>query len=320
MIRSVKEQDCAICAETLRVSQFPETPVTDRCTHESNTCSECISRHIESQLESRMWDQLSCPECPALFGYTDVEKHATKATFQKYDFLTMRNAVSSDPNFRWCTAAECSSGQVHPDGAESPLMICDSCRGLSCFTHQSPWHEGMTCVEFDNPQDAGDGSNSASKLSSWRLISSLGGLYDRNREISVGGIKRKETDQEKKDRRLATRLFKEQEGAERKRLQKIERDTRQRAEAEEVQRQDIERRARETQERIERQKKEQQRQAQEAQQIRMRQQKEESASTILLQTNTKACPGNCGWRIEKKDGCDHMTCENPLFKFSTYPT
>ena len=167
MLRLIKEQECVICVETLRVSQFPEAGVTDECSHESNTCLECISHHIQSQLESRRWDQLSCPECPVLLRYADVQKYATKETYHKYDFLTMKNAVSSDPNFRWCTAAGCNSGQVHSEGAESPLIICNSCRRMSCFTHQSPWHAGMTCLEFDNPQAAGNTPESSHAPKTW---------------------------------------------------------------------------------------------------------------------------------------------------------
>lgn len=308
MLRLTKEQECVICVETLRVSRFPEAGVTDRCSHESNSCLECISRHIQSQLESRMWDQLSCPECPVLLRYADVQKYATKETFQMYDFHSMKKAVSSDPNFRWCTAAECSSGQVHPDGAESPLMICNSCRGLSCFTHQSPWHEGMTCLEFDNPQVVGNTPESSNAPNSWGFRSIIANTCDWNREITVGGVTRKETDQEKRDRQLAMRLFKEQEEEEKKRLRGIEHMETQRVEAAAAEQQELERRAREQQQEIERKRKERERQAREAQQIRVRRQTEESASNLLLQTNTKACPGGCGWRIEKDHGCDHMTC------------
>jgi IBR domain, a half RING-finger domain len=315
MIQNTKEQDCAICAETLRAPQFPETRVTEGCTHAPNTCFECIRRNIDSQLETRMWNQLSCPECPARLGYADVEKYASKPTFQRYDSLALRDGISSDPNFRWCTAPSCNSGQVHSEGAESPLMICNSCRLLSCFTHQTPWHEGMTCVEFDSPEAAQGTSETSKPAGSGGLLSSLAEMCGWNREIVLGGVKRRETDQEKKDRKIAMRLFQEQEEVERARLQRIEQESRERAEAEEAEQREEQRRALEAQEERERrerelqlQREERQRQAQETQQARARQRKEESASTTLLQMNTKACPGNCGWRIEKNDGCDHMTC------------
>lgn len=248
-----------------------------------------------------MWDQIDCPECSALLEYADVAKFASKTIFQMYDSLMMRDAVSSDPNFRWCTA--CSSGQVHSDGAESPLIICTSCRAMSCFTHQSPWHEGITCVDFDNlksPEEKGKGS---SLLGSRRFLSSLTDMCDWNHKINISGVHRKETDQEKKDRKLAMRMVKEQEEEEKKRLRRIEQNTRKVAQAKEAERQEKARRVREAQEKAERE-----RQAKETQKIRARQQKEESATDALLQKITQPCPGKCGWRIEKKDGCDHMTC------------
>jgi IBR domain, a half RING-finger domain len=315
MIKAAKGRDCAVCADTLHESQFPETRVTQNCTHTPNTCLECIQRHIESQLETRLWNQLCCPECPALLEYADVEKYASKATFQRYDSLTLRDGIASDPDFRWCAASECNSGQVHSEGAESPLMICNSCRQLSCFTHQAPWHEGMTCVEFDAPDSAQGTSKALNYAGSGGLLSSLAEMCGRNREVVVGGVKRRETDHEKMDRKLAMRLFQEQEMTETKRLQKMEQENRKREETEELEPREIESRAREAQEARERQqqelqqqREERQRQAREAKQKRAKRQQEDLASTTLLQANTKACPGNCGWRIEKNDGCDHMTC------------
>lgn len=317
-MKAAKEQDCAVCADTLRASQFPKTQITQSCTHAPNTCLECIQRHIESQLETRMWNQLCCPECPAMLEYADIEKYASKATFQRYDSLTMRDGIASEPNFRWCTASECNSGQVHSEGAESPLIICNYCRKLSCFTHQAPWHEGMTCMEFDDPESAQGPSEELNPTGSGGLLSSLAEMCGRKREVVVGGVKRRETDQEKKDRKLAMRLFQEQEVAEKKRLQKIEQENRKREETEELERQERESRIREAQEERERQENERQhqreereRQAREAKQNRAKRQQEDLASTTLLQENTKACPGNCGWRIEKNDGCDHMTCWSP---------
>ena len=95
-----KEQECAVCVETLRGSNFLGARVTESCEHGPNTCLECTGRHIESQLETRMWNQLSCPECPELLGYAEVKKYASEATFQRYDSLTVRDGISSDPNFR----------------------------------------------------------------------------------------------------------------------------------------------------------------------------------------------------------------------------
>ncbi|MCJ1370862.1 hypothetical protein MMC20_002075 [Loxospora ochrophaea] len=251
MIQLVKFQECAVCTESIHVSQFPEAGVTESCTHAPSTCLECIRHHIESQLETRMWNQLSCPECPALLGYADVRKYASKPTFERYDSLLMRDGISSDLNFRWCTAG-CGSGQVHLEGSESPLMICNSCRALSCFTHQSPWHEGKTCVEFDNLEGAEDKPEGSSPREYGKLLSNLAEIVGPSRKIFVGGVKRKETDQERKDRKLAMRLSKEQEKEDKKRRQRIEQEDRNRVQAEEAGQQEAQRHAREVEEERER--------------------------------------------------------------------
>lgn len=40
---------------------------------------------------------------------------------------------------------------------------------------------------------------------------------------------------------------------------------------------------------------------------------QEEASAKAITKLAKKCPGkNCGWQIEKNEGCDHMTCKFPL--------
>lgn len=43
---------------------------------------------------------------------------------------------------------------------------------------------------------------------------------------------------------------------------------------------------------------------------------DEAATAAMLDTVSKACPGaKCGWRIQKIDGCDHMTCKKCKHEF-----
>ncbi|CAK4034646.1 E3 ubiquitin- ligase [Lecanosticta acicola] len=43
---------------------------------------------------------------------------------------------------------------------------------------------------------------------------------------------------------------------------------------------------------------------------------EEAATRAIIDSISKKCPGpNCGWRIQKIDGCDHMTCKKCRFEF-----
>jgi hypothetical protein len=51
-------------------------------------------------------------------------------------------------SFIWCTSG-CGSGQIHSSGQEQPIVTCLHCSHRSCFQHRVPWHENLTCEEFD---------------------------------------------------------------------------------------------------------------------------------------------------------------------------
>lgn len=60
--------------------------------------------------------------------------------------------MSQADNFVWCTAS-CGSGQIHESGAQHPIVTCLHCSQRSCFQHGVPWHEGLTCREYDRLLD-----------------------------------------------------------------------------------------------------------------------------------------------------------------------
>jgi len=46
-----------------------------------------------------------------------------------------------------CLGPNCEGAQHH-EGA-NPMMVCNTCQYKTCVTHKLPWHEGMTCEQFD---------------------------------------------------------------------------------------------------------------------------------------------------------------------------
>jgi hypothetical protein len=56
------------------------------------------------------------------------------------------------PNFTMCLGPNCGSGQIHGGGNDQPIMTCTTCHFKTCFAHKMPWHEGLTCMQYDNRQ------------------------------------------------------------------------------------------------------------------------------------------------------------------------
>ena len=48
-----------------------------------------------------------------------------------------------------CLMPSCGARQTHVDPTNHPKMICNSCSFATCVNHNLPWHEGVTCEDFD---------------------------------------------------------------------------------------------------------------------------------------------------------------------------
>ena len=75
--------ECVVCADTKILDAFPRLSITSTCTHPPNTCLDCIQLSIESDLSSKLWTEIRCPECTELLEYADIQRYANEQTFSK---------------------------------------------------------------------------------------------------------------------------------------------------------------------------------------------------------------------------------------------
>lgn len=141
---------CSICLDI--PEQFPQHRPTSHCTHASTTCAPCLEQHISHAVQSQGSTMLTCPdsECRQMMEYADVVRGArnNRACLDRYEALLLRRTLEKEPNFRWCKSSTCNWGQVHEGGTAAPIVICQACRARSCFTHDIPWHIGLTCEQY----------------------------------------------------------------------------------------------------------------------------------------------------------------------------
>ena len=77
---------CTICWDDLNSDNAPSHAITSKCTHKANVCRSCASQSITSQLDSKIWDQLSCPACDVQMQFADVQRLASATVFARYSY------------------------------------------------------------------------------------------------------------------------------------------------------------------------------------------------------------------------------------------
>ncbi|KAK0639136.1 hypothetical protein B0T16DRAFT_338565 [Cercophora newfieldiana] len=163
-------QNCVVCTDTKKASEFPASTITKSCEHPPMTCLDCIAVSIRITLKSRQWKDLSCTECNERLGFEDVQRYADEKTFKSYETISIRAVVSESPDFAWCVHG-CGDGQLHEAGAAQPVVTCRTCGKQSCFRHKVAWHETLSCAEYDaflkDPKGF-RGANLAMEAAAWK--------------------------------------------------------------------------------------------------------------------------------------------------------
>ena len=77
------DQLCTVCLERFEAKQFPGRKLTSACDHEPTLCEPCLATSILTQLSSKIWDQINCPDCGAGLKHQDIKDFADEETFQR---------------------------------------------------------------------------------------------------------------------------------------------------------------------------------------------------------------------------------------------
>ncbi|KAG8737283.1 hypothetical protein FRC12_017210 [Ceratobasidium sp. 428] len=143
---------CSICLDLS--DDLPRDPPTSNCTHKPTVCRTCLEQYVSHAVQSGGLTTFPCPdaECKQTMEYLDIKKGAgtNKQCLERYEALLVRRLLQNEPNFVWCKNPLCDSGQIHESGDASPVVVCKVCSAESCFKHDTPWHTGLTCGEYDN--------------------------------------------------------------------------------------------------------------------------------------------------------------------------
>ncbi|KAF2432679.1 hypothetical protein EJ08DRAFT_585096 [Tothia fuscella] len=140
--------ECVTCGEDeIPYLEF-SIPITSTCTHDRQTCKACTQRWISTKLDKGDWDKINCPgDCPATLQPEDMRNLATPEQLERYQHLSFRSALGNMPDFVWCMAPGCDSGQIHTQ-EDGTILNCVACNSKSCVDCNRLWHEGETCEDY----------------------------------------------------------------------------------------------------------------------------------------------------------------------------
>ena len=142
-----KNMSCNICADDKAASEMLKFTV--RCRHPPTACRDCVRRWLASRIDGGRWMDLNCSECGEALDHHDMRCCASRETFERYDYLVTHDALNGIDEFRFCLSPTCSSGQMHRHDSDCPEFDCQACGARHCVRHNVPWHEGMTCAQYD---------------------------------------------------------------------------------------------------------------------------------------------------------------------------
>ncbi|CAF1492476.1 unnamed protein product, partial [Rotaria magnacalcarata] len=155
--RTKLEQVCAVCMELMSSENF-QTCYNSNCTHTDRTiCDNCMYKYVHNN-----WNigyDIYCPECSIPLSHMTIKlilfNYADTSLYERYTKFELDRVLEQNPEFVWC-AHGCGSGQLNEGATMNNTIQCVNCHKLTCFTHKCPWHDGMTCDEYDMPRTNGE--------------------------------------------------------------------------------------------------------------------------------------------------------------------
>ncbi|GAB7361929.1 hypothetical protein MBLNU230_g1967t1 [Neophaeotheca triangularis] len=109
-----REHDCTICSDTLPPLSFPAKPPTATCTHDTDTCTDCLKTWLASEITSKPpGASIKCPVCAEQLSHSEIQTAAPADAFAVYDARVARAALNGIQDFAWCLRPGCGSGQFN---------------------------------------------------------------------------------------------------------------------------------------------------------------------------------------------------------------
>lgn len=149
---------CFIPQEEKDMMKSSELPTSCRDCYR-NICRGCMENYLDRYFFQATSDtkgvSARCPFCRSEWEIPRIEKILGKDKVNIYLERMTHRTLETSPAFRWCAADRCTSGQFYvleeqlKDG--NVKICCGVCESVNCYECRTPWHEGLSCKENQDP-------------------------------------------------------------------------------------------------------------------------------------------------------------------------
>ena len=81
--KQMSRRTCLVCDVEKGINRFPSPKKVSSHEHEQNVCRRCYLSHLETEIDSKSWDEVACPECPVTLTYKEVKDMTSAENFAK---------------------------------------------------------------------------------------------------------------------------------------------------------------------------------------------------------------------------------------------
>ena len=110
---------------------------------------ECLDNYIKEEIEKRAFP-IHCPnpECKAEIDISDIKflLEEDAEMLAKFEASVLKSTLESNPDFLNCQTPDCP--YMFETSGEDPHFRCLMCQKEYCLKCKVPWHQQMTCEEF----------------------------------------------------------------------------------------------------------------------------------------------------------------------------
>jgi len=148
--------ECSVCYSLTPSKDYLK--ISPSCKHDSSICTKCVHAHITGIVSGSSYavgasvSTMSCPSfgCLSRLTSSDLMAFLTKVEFNRWEEIAFQEWAEAQPEFRWCAATNCGSGQLIYGGEdENTFFHCAKCKATTCFKHRVQFHHGISCDEYD---------------------------------------------------------------------------------------------------------------------------------------------------------------------------